>query len=149
MRRLRGGTIQRTPRRAGPIVEFSNRPFADVIVAAPVGRIDHHSAGALETALAPLVQEASLRKGVLVLDFAGVDYISSVGLRILMIAAKELRAHEAKIAIANMRPVVAEIFAISRFDRVLGVFPTVRGAIEQFSAPGLAAFDALMLPAAR
>ncbi len=130
-------------------MEFSSSQFADVIVAAPVGRVNHHSAGELEVALAPLVKEASDRKGVLVLDFAGIDYISSVGLRILMIAAKQLRACDAKIAVANLQPVVAEIFAISRFDRVLGVFPTVRGAIEQFSASALEAFDAARPPAGR
>lgn len=136
-------------RRAGRIVEISSRQIADIIVAVPVGRVDHHSAALLERALAPLVKEACGRKGVLVLDFAGVEYISSVGLRILMIAAKQLRACDAKIAVANLQPVVAEIFAISRFDRVLDVFPTVRGAIEQFSATALAAFDAAPPPAAR
>jgi hypothetical protein len=45
--------------------------------------------------------------------------------------------------------VVAEILAISRFDRLLGVFPSVRGAIELFSAAGLAAFDAAQPPPAR
>ena len=56
------------------------------------------------------------------LDF-GIDYISSAGLRILMVAAKELRAAGGQDRGANLKPVVAEIFAISRFDRVLGVFP--------------------------
>jgi len=63
-------------------------------------------------------------------------------LRVLMVTAKELRAAGARIAVANLKPVVAEIFAISRFDRVLGVFPSVRLAIEQFSPAALAAFDA-------
>ena len=124
------------------IVENSSRQFADVTVAAPVGRVDHHNAATLEAALAPLIQSACSSKGVLVLDFAGIDYISSAGLRILMVAAKELRAAGAKIAVANLKPVVAEIFAISRFDRVLGVFPSVRAAIEQFSLAALSAFDA-------
>ncbi len=57
----------------------------------------------------------------LVLDFAGVDYISSVGLRVLMIAAKQTRGNGARIAVAALQPVVAEIFAISRFDHVLEV----------------------------
>ena len=39
-----------------------------------------------------------------------------------MIAAKQMRAHGARIAVAALQPVVAEIFAISRFDRVLDVF---------------------------
>ena len=123
-------------------METSSLQYADVIVAVPVGRVDHRSAAALETALAPLIQTASTGHGVLVLDFAGIDYISSAGLRILMVAAKDLRAAGAKIAVANLKPVVAEIFAISRFDRVLGVFPSVRAAIEQFSPTALSAFDA-------
>ena len=130
-------------------METSSRQFADVIVAAPVGRVDHHNADKLEAALAPLVKEAAGKKGVLVLDFAGVEYISSVGLRILMIAAKQLRSSDAKIAVTNLRPVVAEIFSISRFDRVLGVFPTVRGAIEQFSSTALAAYDGAQAPTVR
>lgn len=131
------------------MVETSSCQFADVIVAAPVGRVDHHSVSALEAALMPLVKDVGDSKGVLVLDFAGIDYISSVGLRILMIAAKDLRAAGAKIAVANLKPVVAEIFAISRFDRVLGVFSTVRDAIGQFSPAALVAFDRARPPAAR
>ena len=92
------------------MVETSSCQFADVIVAAPVGRVDHHSVGELEAALMPLVKDASDSKGMLVLDFAGIDYISSVGLRILMIAAKELRAAGAKVAGANLKPVVGGVF---------------------------------------
>ena len=78
----------------------------------------------------------------MILDFAGVEYISSVGLRVLMIAAKQMRGRGARIAVAAPQPVVAEIFAISRFDRVLDIVPSVRGALEQLSAPALAAYDA-------
>ena len=131
------------------MLETSSRQFADVVVAVPVGRIDHQSAAQFEAALAPLMKTAGSSKGALVLDFAGIEYISSIGLRVLMIAAKELRAAGAKIAVANLRPVVAEIFAISRFDRVLGVFPSVRASVEQFSVAALTAFDAAQPPPAR
>ncbi len=130
------------------MLEVSSRQFADVVVAEPTGRIDHQSAPQFEAALAPLVEEACSGKGALVLDFRGVEYISSVGLRALMIAAKQLRAGGAKIAVTNLRPIVAEILAISRFDRLLGVFATVRDAIGLFSAAGLAAFDAAQPPPA-
>jgi anti-sigma B factor antagonist len=122
-------------------VKISSRQFAEVAVVAPVGRIDHTSAGELETKLTPLWEKSAVDKSALVLDFAGVDYISSVGLRVLMIAAKEMRASGARIAIADLKPVVAEIFAISRFDRVLEVFSSVRGALESLSSPALQAFD--------
>ena len=120
----------------------SNRQFADVVVVAPVGRIDHAAAGEFERALAPLLPQSDSDKGSLILDFAGVEYISSVGLRVLMIAAKQAHAHGARIAVAAPQPVVGEIFAISRFDKVLELFPSVRGALEKLSAPALAAYDA-------
>jgi anti-anti-sigma factor len=123
-------------------LQISSRQFADVVVATPVGRIDHAAAGLLERALMPMLEQAASGHGPAVLDFAGVEYISSVGLRVLMIAAKAMRARNRPIAIASLQPVVAEIFAISRFDKVLSVFPSVRGAIETMSAPALAAFDA-------
>jgi len=123
-------------------MEISSRQFVDVVVAAPVGRIDHYSAGRLETALIPLLERSAINKRAVVLDFAGVEYISSVGLRVLMVAAKQMRAHDAKIAVAGLQPVVAEIFAISRFDRVLDVYPSVRNALEKLSAPALEAFNA-------
>ena len=116
--------------------------YADTIVAAPVGRIDHSSAAELEAALLPLVGQAAERKGALVLDFAGVDYISSVGLRVLMIAAKQMRAAQAPLAVAALQSVVAEIFTISRFDKVLTVHATLDEALAQASDAALAAWRA-------
>jgi anti-anti-sigma factor len=122
-------------------VKISSRELADVVVVAPVGRIDQTTATQLEATLTPLWEKSATDKAPIVLDFAKVEYISSVGLRVLMIAAKQMRAHQARIAIAALQPTVAEIFAISRFDRVLEVFPSVRGALEQLSAAALDAFD--------
>ena len=77
-----------------------------------------------------------------VLDFAQVEYISSVGLRVLMVAARQLRERSAPLAIAALQPVVAEIFAISRFDRVLAVHPDVAAALAAASPAALAAWQA-------
>jgi anti-sigma B factor antagonist/stage II sporulation protein AA (anti-sigma F factor antagonist) len=121
-------------------MEFSSQRYADVVVAAPVGQVDHASAPRLESALAPML-EANGDTGAIVLDFAGVHYISSVGLRVLMIAAKKMRAREAAIGVAALQPVVQEIFDISRFDHVVEVYPSVRDALAALSQPALAAFD--------
>lgn len=123
-------------------MQFSSCRFADVVVAAPVGRIDHPNAAPFEEALLPLLTRSGSGKQTLILDFAGVEYISSVGLRVLMTAAKQARTHESKLAVASLQPAVAEIFAISRFDRVFEVYPSVPGALAQLSAPALEAFNA-------
>lgn len=122
-------------------MQFSSCRFADVVVASPVGRIDHVNAGSFEEALLPLLGQSNIDRESLLLDFAGVEYISSVGLRVLMAAAQQARAHESKIAIASLQPIVAEIFGISRFDRILDIYPSVAGALAQLSAPALEAFN--------
>ncbi len=122
-------------------MQFSSRQFANVAVAAPVGRIDHAGAAAFEQSLSPLLAQAGAGKGGVVLDFGGVEYISSVGLRVLMIAAKQMKGHGARLILAAPQPVVAEILSISRFDRVLEMAPTVRKALEWISGSALAAYD--------
>jgi anti-sigma B factor antagonist/stage II sporulation protein AA (anti-sigma F factor antagonist) len=123
-------------------VQLAPQTFAEATVAAPRGRIDHLSAAGFEAALAPLLDAAIARRGALVLDFAGVDYISSVGLRVLMLAARRMREAQAPLALAALQSVVAEIFAISRFDKVLAVQPSVAAALAGCSADAQAAYAA-------
>jgi anti-anti-sigma factor len=121
---------------------LATRQFADATVAAPAGRIDHLSAPAFEAALTPLLDQAGAHQGALVLDFSGVDYISSVGLRVLMIAAKQMREARATLALAALQDVVGEIIKISRFDRVLSVSPTLEEALLLCSPAARASYQA-------
>jgi len=121
-------------------VQFESRYFGSIPVAAPAGRLDQSSATAFEQALLPLLDDSSAAG--LIVDLGQVEYISSVGLRVLMIAAKQMRARKARIAAAALQPIVAEIFAISRFDSVFEVFPSVRDALCAVSPDALAAYDA-------
>jgi anti-sigma B factor antagonist len=120
------------------ILQISTRQLADTVIAAPVGRIDHQTAAEFEAALMPLIADAVARHGAVVIDFSGVDYISSVGLRVLMVAARQVRAHQAQLLVAALQSVVAEIFAISRFDHVLTVTATLEEALARCSPAALA-----------
>jgi len=121
-------------------LQIATRQVADAVIATPVGRIDHRSAAEFEAALSPLVAAAVAAKGALVLDFSGIEYISSVGLRVLMIAAKKMREKEAPLLVTALQSVVAEIFAISRFDRILAVTPTLDDAMVLCSPAALAEY---------
>jgi anti-anti-sigma factor len=123
-------------------VQFQSRHFGSVAVAAPAGRLDHSTADGFEHALLPLAQDA--QSATLIVDFANVDYISSVGLRVLMLAAKAARARNARIAAVALQPIVAEIFTISRFDSVFEVFASLREALAAMSPEAVAAFDAAL-----
>jgi len=78
------------------------------LTVAPVGRID--------TLTAPELERALVLDGVedLVFDFAGVSYISSAGLRVLLMALKRLAGHP--VVVAHVSPVVRDVFELTGFS---------------------------------
>src|SRR5882672_8867200 len=118
-----------------------HRNYGAVRVVAPKGRLDHDTCDTFRAGLAPHIDAAALARQPLVLDFSGVEYVSSAGLRCLMLAAKEANVRNGKIMVAAMQPVVAEIFQISRFNLVLDVFPSLREALASISPKAAEAFD--------
>ena len=107
----------------------------------PAGRLDHESVDAFRSDLQPQLDLAfATGRGVL-FDLAKLEYVSSAGLRCFMLAAKQAGTQGGKIVLAALRPVVAEIFQISRFDMVFELHPSVRAALAAVSAEAAAAFD--------
>jgi anti-anti-sigma factor len=111
-------------------MEFSAGRIADAVVATPVGSVDHATALQLQERLAPCLAEAAAARCSVVLDLSGVDYISSMGLRVLMMAAKTVRASGGCAAVAGLQPVVREIFEIARFQHVLPAYASVAEALQ-------------------
>jgi len=122
-------------------MELQSRRFADTLILGPVGRIDHANAELLREALAPHMLRCAAGQDQLVLDLSGVDYISSAGLRVLMLARKQAKVQGGTLVVAGLQPVVREIFEISRFTVVFEVFPSARDALARISPSAAAAFD--------
>ena len=123
-------------------MESTSLRYADVIVVAPKGRLDHASAEAFQLALEPILVAAAGLNGAVVLDLSALDYVSSVGLRVVMMAAKHLKARKARIAAVSLQPVVQEIFKIARFNHVVELYPSLPEALQQLSEPALDAYRA-------
>ncbi len=105
-----------------------------VKVLAPAGRIDHASADIFQAALAPYLALCRDQEPALVIDMSAVDYISSVGLRVLMVAAKQVKAQNGCIVIAALTPIVKEVFEISRFNLVFDLFDNVGAAARTYGS---------------
>lgn len=114
-------------------MEVSASNSGAVRVLRVTGRLDHAHAPSLEAALAPHLEGCTASGAPIVLDFAGVVYISSVGLRVLLLAAKQAKAQQGRIAVAALTPIVAEVFQVSHFDLVLKVYPDVAAAVAALS----------------
>jgi anti-anti-sigma factor len=122
-------------------MKLDSRTYADTLVVAPAGRLDHDNCEAFRAGLQPLLDRALASRQRIVVDLSGLEYVSSAGLRCFMLAAKQAGAQGGKIVLAALRPVVAEIFQISRFDMVFELHPSVREALAAVSADAAAAFD--------
>jgi anti-anti-sigma factor len=110
-------------------MELTATSSAGSTVVAPAGRIDHASAEGFAAALAPHLEQCKAGGPPLVIDMSAVDYISSVGLRVLMVAAKQAEAQAGTIAIAALTPMVREVFEISRFDMLFRIYDSVEAAL--------------------
>jgi anti-anti-sigma factor len=121
-------------------MRITERTYGDALVLSPAGRLDHDSCDAFEAALKPFVDGAGAGKPI-VLDLSALDYVSSAGLRLLMLAGKQAKSQGGRVMIAAMQPLVAEIFHISRFTMLFEIYPGVREALDAASPASAAAFD--------
>jgi anti-sigma B factor antagonist len=122
-------------------MELSPRRFADAVVVSPVGRIDQSNADVFEEKLAPHLARCTGGEDRLIVDLSGLEYISSAGLRVLMLAGKQSKAQGGTLLLTGLQPLVQEIFEISRFTMVFGITPSLREALAKASAAALTAFE--------
>ncbi|MBF0284819.1 MAG: STAS domain-containing protein [Magnetococcales bacterium] len=91
------------------------------------GRLDGGGSGALE---ALLLERIAQGVGEIVVDFTGVDYISSAGLRVLLMGAKRVKPSGGRLALSGMVESIREVFEVSGFLKILPAFATVEEARE-------------------
>ena len=83
------------------------------------GRLDSTTATEFEKELIPMLDEAKEN----VVDFKELKYISSSGLRVLLVAAKKLNASGKKLTIVSMQEHIKEVFDISGFTGLFNILP--------------------------
>jgi len=93
------------------------------------GVIDTITAGELEEVVEALIKRGRCR---ILIDLAGVDYISSAGWGIFISHIKDVRANNGDIKLANIVPNVYEIYELLEFDKVLKVFGSIDEARGDF-----------------
>ena len=76
------------------------------------------------------IGDAAEAGGNLVIDFAGVEFMSSVGLRSLTRAAKLGKEKSVSLGMANLNETLTEIFQITRFNKLFKVSDSVDAALE-------------------
>ena len=104
------------------IMKITTEKKAEVLVVHAEGRLDFMTAGEFEKEVSTLIQQ--LKQNVL-LDFEKLDYISSAGLRSILILAKETKTKGNILALCSLNETIKEVFCISKFDSIITIYPTI------------------------
>jgi len=96
-----------------------------------VGRLDTNTYMQLEQTFTLLM--ATSVKGI-VLDLAQIDYISSMGLRVILKAMKDLKVQGALFMVTNMQPQVKRVFDIAQILSDDSIFVSVEEADRYYDA---------------
>lgn len=108
------------------ILEESNQ---QAMVLIPNGRLDSRTAPALQAQLLERIEQAP----AVLIDCAGLDYVSSAGLRVFLMGAKRCQQSERSFAICGLQSAVKEVFEISGFLSILRCYSNRREALEAIS----------------
>lgn len=97
----------------------------DFLVVSPAGRLDTNTAAAFEAELMKLAGDSAN----IVMDMSGLDFVSSAGLRVILLLAKKNRAAKGKLRFAALQDAVEEVFTMSGFSSMFSFFPSVEEAL--------------------
>lgn len=106
-------------------MEIQEQLRGKVLVLEPVGRLDSLTCREFEARLLPALSGNE----AVVVDCAKLEYISSAGLRVLLVAAKQNRTTGGRLALAALRDNLREVFDISGFSAIFAIHPTIEAAI--------------------
>jgi len=100
------------------------------LIVAPEGRLDSNTSSGFEKEVRELLAGGARR---LIMDFSGLDYMSSAGLRIVLLAAKRMKAISGKLVICGLNDTITEVFEISGFLASLTVVADRNAALRAFA----------------
>ncbi len=99
-------------------IEVAEERNDEVLVLSPVGRLDSGNVRSFESVVMDHVSSGERR---VVVDFSRLDFISSAGMRVLLIAAKALKAGEGTLVLCSMKDHIEEVFKISGFSQIIPI----------------------------
>ncbi len=110
------------------LMDMKTREEKGAVIVEASGRLDAATTGQFEAGCAEALQSKTGSK--VILDFSGLEYISSAGLRSLLSLAKKLKATGGSLTLCNLTGIVKEVINIAGFDQFLPVCTDLQSAIQ-------------------
>jgi anti-sigma B factor antagonist len=108
-------------------MEITEDKIDGQVVISLSGRIDSTAAVEFEEKLIEIIDKG---KNTMIIDFLRIQFISSAGLRVLLLAAKKVKPYGGKIVLCDMSKDVREVFDISGFSSIFDIQDNVTSAVE-------------------
>jgi len=108
-------------------MEISERRTAEIVTLSLSGKLDTTTAKAFEQKILGQIESGDRR---FVIDLAQLDYISSAGLRVFILAGKRLSSANGKIVLCALKDPVREVFDIAGFSSIFSVYGSHDEAIK-------------------
>ena len=107
-------------------MEIRTERKGSVLVAITQDRIDGLNARAFQDALHAEIDDSDR---AVVLDLGQLTYISSAGLRVILLVAKTLQRQNSNLAVCSLSGPVLEVFQISGFDQIIKTYDSQDEAV--------------------
>jgi len=101
----------------------------DILVIKGVGRLDSVTSPKFSDTVLALIDKGEKK---IILDFAELNYISSAGLRVLLMIAKRLKSVGDKVILAALQDTVKEVFEMSGFSSIFESSANVDESLSKF-----------------
>ena len=108
--------------------------LAEATYVTPEGRLDFDAAPGFQESLERLLGAAA-KPAALIIDGAALEYVSSAGLRAVLLGARAAQRAGVPFALCALQPAVREVFDLSGFSRIIAVQPDRLTALAQ-ARPG-------------
>ncbi len=108
------------------MLTLASSPLNDSLVVTLEGRIDANSAKDLESRCLTWIDEGHHK---LILDFGQVSFISSAGLRALLLVAKKVEPIQGSVKLVALNHTLKDVFDISGFSNLFQIHPTAKDAL--------------------
>lgn len=105
-------------------MEIKIHQDGDVAVAVVSGEIDSKTAGAAQAQLVPLIEKS----GKAVLDLTQVTFMSSAGLRMLLLLYRQATAREGRLALVGLSDEIKDTMSMTGFLNFFRVAETLEAA---------------------
>ena len=110
-------------------MEVSEKRQDGVCILSLAGRLDANASAGFQEKVSQIIEDGTNN---LVLVCENLDYISSAGLRVVLIAIKQVKQTEGKIVLCSLQQYIREVFEVAKFDAFLPIVDTLEDALKMF-----------------